>query len=340
MSDGAKKIDQDKIFDQTIVDTNINGNIKENINSISPKNVFSSFSNKLENTIRNADEKFNSQVPEKDVVVKVGAKTVEELEKLKTSEIDNQKSKDEDINKTRSKKTGLLGVVENIIRKFSSVLFPLFVLPLVGLYIVALAGAMAPAFAIYDWVQTWWQTELSFFTYIKMGFGFGFGFVTFGFSLMAVVPILNFPLILMVRKYKGPWFSLESIPWYYHNALLYLVRYTILDFVTPSPMNIWFYKAMGMKIGKNSIINTSNISDACLIEIGDYVTVGGSAYLMAHYGVKGYLVIDTLKIENKAMIGLKAKLLGGVHVGEKAVIAPNAVVLPKTAIAANSKYGY
>jgi serine acetyltransferase len=62
--------------------------------------------------------------------------------------------------------------------------------------------------------------------------------------------------------------------------------------------------------------------------------------MMAHYGVKGYLVIDQLKIENKAMIGLKAKLLGGVHIGEKAVIAPNAVVLPKTAVAPHSKYGY
>lgn len=247
---------------------------------------------------------------------------------------------DEDVNKARSKKTGLSGVAENLIRKFSMVLFPLFIVPLIALYVVALAGASAPAFFAYDWVQTLWSTDMKWFEYFRQGLGFGVAFVTFGLSLMISVPILNFPFIFLVRKYKGPWFSLESIPWYYHNALLYLVRYTILDFVTPSPLNTWFFKAMGMKIGKGSIINTSNVSDACLIEIGDYVTVGGSAYMMAHYGVKGYLVIDQLKIENKAMIGLKAKLLGGVHIGEKAVIAPNAVVLPKTAVAPHSKYGY
>jgi acetyltransferase-like isoleucine patch superfamily enzyme len=117
------------------------------------------------------------------------------------------------------------------------------------------------------------------------------------------------------------------------------VRYTILDFITPSPLNVYFFKAMGMKVGKGVMINTSNISDPCLIKLEDYVTIGGSAYMMAHYGMKGYLIIDKLVIKRGAMIGLCAKILGGVTIGEKAVVAPNMAVLPKTVIKDGEKYG-
>lgn len=89
---------------------------------------------------------------------------------------------------------------------------------------------------------------------------------------------------------------------------------------------------MGMKIGKGSMINTTNISDPCLIEIGDYVTIGGSATLIAHYGMKGMLVIDKLIIHDNATIGLRACLFGDVVVGKNATVRPNEVLLPKTRI--------
>ena len=89
---------------------------------------------------------------------------------------------------------------------------------------------------------------------------------------------------------------------------------------------------MGMKIGKGSMINTSNISDPCLIEIGDYVTIGGSATLVAHYGQKGMLVIEKLIIHDKATIGLKASLFGDVVIGKGALVKAHEVVMPKTRI--------
>ena len=80
------------------------------------------------------------------------------------------------------------------------------------------------------------------------------------------------------------------------------------------------------------MINTSNISDPCLIEIGDFVTIGGSATLVAHYGMKGMLVIDKLIIKDNATIGLKACLFGDVVVGKGATVKPNDVLMPKTRV--------
>jgi UDP-3-O-[3-hydroxymyristoyl] glucosamine N-acyltransferase len=84
-------------------------------------------------------------------------------------------------------------------------------------------------------------------------------------------------------------------------------------------------------------INTTNISDPGLIEIGDYVTIGGSAHIIGHYGQKGYLVLAKTKIGTKSNIGLKATIMGDVEIGEKALIGPHEAILPKSRIPAGRK---
>ena len=245
----------------------------------------------------------------------------------------------EDINSQSSVKAGFAAKLENVFRKFQMIGFSLLMAPITLLYVLCIGVALTPGLMIFSWAQTYSLEFSLFYKSLFLGLSVGIGFVCFVFSLIFVVPLVNLPLIPFVRPYRGPWFSVESIPWYYHNALTYLVRYTILDFLTPSPVNNLFYKMMGMKIGKGVMINTSNISDPCLIVLEDYVTIGGSAYMMAHYGMKGYLIIDKLHIKKGAMIGLAAKILGGVSIGEKAVVAPNVAVLPKTIIKDGEKYG-
>ena len=134
-----------------------------------------------------------------------------------------------------------------------------------------------------------------------------------------------------IKPRKNNWYSIENIPWFYHNALVYLVRYSVLDFITPSPIQQWWLRGMGMKIGKGVIINTSNISDPCLIELEDYSTIGGSVTMLRHYGQKGILVIGKVCIKKGAMVGLRASIFGDVIIGEHAV-APHEVVYPKSRI--------
>lgn len=192
--------------------------------------------------------------------------------------------------------------------------------------------SLTPGLTLFEWT---WQNTLTLHPILKnacLGFAVASGFFLYGLTLIFVVPLVNKLLPLSVKPMRATWYSLSVIPWYYHNALTYLVRYTFLDFITPTPLNKLFYQMMGMKIGKGTIINTSNISDPCLIEIGDYVTIGGSATLVAHYGQKGMLVIDKLIIGDKATIGLKASLFGDVVVGKGALVKANEVLLPKTRI--------
>ncbi len=244
-----------------------------------------------------------------------------------------------DINSAVSTKKGIQALIENMFRRFSTLGFALFLVPIGLVFIFCIAVSLTPGIMLFQWaseVVVNYPFALKAFCYGLCGGG---AFVAFTFTLIFVVPLMNLPCLPFVKPYRGAWFSIESMPWFYHNALTYLVRYTVLDFLTPSPINILFFKMMGMKIGKGVMINSSNISDPCLIKLGDYVTIGGSAYMMAHYGMKGFLIIDRLHIKRGAMIGLSAKILGGVSIGEKAVVAPNTAVLPKTIIKDGEKFG-
>lgn len=242
------------------------------------------------------------------------------------------------VNSQKSKKTGIWWVLETLARQFQTLTFVSVIFPLAAVYIFCLAFALFPAayFSIQALSLTSGQSVLV--QGMALALALGMGFVGFIFCLMFIVPLANAPFKPFVTPYRGPWFSLESIPWMYHNALFYLVRYTILDLVTPTPLATWFLKAMGMKIGKGSLINTSNISDPCLIEVEDYVTIGGSTYMMAHYGMKGFLIIDRLVVKRKANVGLHSYLMGAVVVGEAAQVLPNTMVLPKTQIEAGTRY--
>jgi len=245
----------------------------------------------------------------------------------------------EDINSRKSTKTGFVALIENVFRKFQTFGFVLFLVPIILACVLCLAIALTPGMMLYQATSTYVVNMHFILKSFLFALSLAFGFLAFIISILFVVPLFNLPVLPFVKPNRGAWFSIESLPWYYHNALTYLVRYTILDLITPSPLNVLFFKMMGMKIGKGVVINTSNISDPCLITIEDYVTIGGSVYMMAHYGMKGFLIIDKLHIKKGAMIGLAAKLLGGVTIGEKAVVAPNVAVLPKTIIKPGEKYG-
>lgn len=225
-----------------------------------------------------------------------------------------------------------MGKLEGFMRKFRNLAFTMVLAPIALLYVFCIGVSLTPGITLFNAVNDWTLGFNPILRNVCFGFSLAAGFCLYGLTLIFVVPAVNKLLPLKVKPQRSTWYSLSVIPWYYHNGLTYLARYTFLDFITPTPLNKLFYQMMGMKIGKGTIINTSNISDPCLIEIGDYVTIGGSATLVGHYGMKGILIMEKLVIGDKAVIGMKATVFGDVVIGKGALVKPSEVVLPKTRI--------
>ena len=248
---------------------------------------------------------------------------------------DEDQKKKVDVLSTTSGLPGLAGHFETFLRRFRNLSFSLCLSPIIVLGGLCIGVSLVPGIYLYRFVDSWTQTWPQFLHIVALGCGLAFAFLAYGLTIIFVVPLVNFLMPFKVKPWRGSWFSIQTIPWYIHNALTYIVRYTFLDFITPTPLNVLFYRLMGMKIGKGVIINTSNISDPCLITLGDYVTIGGSANLFAHYGQKGYLIISSVHIKKGATIGLKASVMGDVVIGENASVKAHSVVMPKSRIEDN-----
>ena len=107
------------------------------------------------------------------------------------------------------------------------------------------------------------------------------------------------------------------------NKLLNLcVRFTVI----PS-IRIFFYRCMGIKIGKNVFIGMDCYLDdevPNLITIEDDVTIAFRVTLVAHDDVSSQ--VSQIKIRKGSFIGTGTIITMGVEVGQNAVVGAGAVV--------------
>jgi acetyltransferase-like isoleucine patch superfamily enzyme len=229
--------------------------------------------------------------------------------------------------------------LDRLTRRFSRSAYVIVVLLLYLLASTALGLALAPAICLFSHLYTWSHDLPQLLRWVILGFGLALSFFVFGFTLLIVVPIYNRLLPTRVRPFKGGYYSLQAVPWFLHNGLFYLVRFTFLPFVTLTPFGIWFLKSMGMKIGRHAFINTEYISDPQLITLGEDVALGGSVRIFAHYGGHGNLVVAPVIISRRATIGLAATVMGDVHVGADATILAHSVLMPGSRVGNGETWG-
>lgn len=244
-----------------------------------------------------------------------------------------------DLDTVESQHSGLKGVFERFMRRSKILMHMMLMAPLYVFASFLFGACLIPGISVFRYLTEATNSSHFFIQSFAYGFSIALGFFMFGFSLIFVAPLVNFILRVNLKEWRGPYYSIETLKWFIHNGLTYLVRYTFLEFVTPTPISNLFYQMMGMKLGRGVVINTTHISDPSLIEIGDKVTIGGSVSMLAHYGQGGLMVIAPIKIGSGCTIGLKASIMGGVQIGEGAKILPHSVVLPKTVIPAGETWG-
>lgn len=241
----------------------------------------------------------------------------------------------------QSKNPPPINAFERLLRRFARISYAAGVLIIYGLASLAFGAALAPSLWLtyhltLGIAENATPTLWGWFIY---GLSGAIGFFVFGLSLMIVVCILNFILPTRFKSFKGGYYTVHALPWFLHNGLFYLVRFTFLPFATLTPFGILFLKGMGMKIGKHAFVNTEYISDPSFIELGDDVTIGGSVRIFAHYGGGGNLVIAPVKICNRATLGAGVLVMGDVEVGEGSVILPHSVLLPGTRVPPEETWG-
>jgi len=230
-------------------------------------------------------------------------------------------------------------LAERLVRRFGRTSYALVILLMYLLAATAMGLAAAPALALAARLFALAAGLAPVPAWCLRGFALALGWFVFGLALLAVVALYNKVLPTRVRPYRGGYYTLAAVPWFLHNGLFYLARFTFLPFATLTPQGVWFLRAMGMKIGRHAFINTEYISDPSLITIGDDAVIGGSVRIFAHYGGRGNLVIAPVVVGGRATLGLASCVMGDVIIGADATLLPHSVLLPGSRVGPGETWG-
>jgi len=231
------------------------------------------------------------------------------------------------------------GIIDRFIRRFPALSHLLVGTLLFSIGGTALGLAFTPSIMLIAraWPPLW--NAASLWRWPALGLLSGAALLLWGVTLLIIVPAFNFIFPTRLRASSAGYFTAASLPWYLHNGLFYLVRFTVFPFVSATPIGTLFLSAMGMHLGRRVRMTSENFTDVSMITLGDDVVIGGSATIFCHFGGAGKLVIAPVVIEARATIGEKATVMGDVIVGEGATILPHTVLLPGTRVGARERWG-
>jgi len=113
------------------------------------------------------------------------------------------------------------------------------------------------------------------------------------------------------------------------RVLLNFIIITFCKFLPDIEFKNRLYRTTGMKIGKNVMINGTNLDVFFpeLIEIGDNTVIGGLTTIITHEFLRnGHWRKGKVKIGKNVMVGTLSLVLPGVEIGDGATVAAYSLV--------------
>ncbi len=194
--------------------------------------------------------------------------------------------------------------------------------------------SLAPSILLFQYVLSnlLFVSQHIFLNAFIVGASLSLCFFIFGISLMFLVGVIF--RILPIKSKPGlyPIGSLQTIKWGLCGAFLKLVNVAFLDVITPSFLNIIYFRMIGAKVGKNVQINSVSINDPWLLEIGDNSVIGGGASINCHTVERGKLILERVKIGRNCTIGAQSLVWPGCEIGDGSILSTKSVLKKRSKV--------
>ena len=211
---------------------------------------------------------------------------------------------------------------------------------LLGAFVVGLALLPSYYLVLWGWENAS-RNPGNFLNALLFCLTLGLAYFLFGNMLLVTIVLLRFILPIKSKEEAGEYRGLP-IPLLkvgINNFLLNLAQHAFLHLVRITPLINWFYRGMGAKIGKNTLIASTRIMDCDLIEIGDSCVIGAGAALSAHIAEKNRGVLKPVKLGNSVTIGADTLVLPGTQIGDNVIVGANSVIPKDSHLEGNAVYG-
>ena len=217
-------------------------------------------------------------------------------------------------------------------KKIFSILQPIITIIFIFIACVVYGLSLAPAIIFFNYINNSLNIFSTFLNTLCLGIALALCFFIFGISLIFIVGLIV--RILPIKPKPGiyPIGSLNTIKWGLSGAFLKLVNLAFLDFITPTFLNILYFRLVGAKIGKNVQLNSTSINDAWLIEIDDNSIIGGSASINCHTVEGGNLILGKVKIGKNCTIGAQSLIWPGCEMKDGSILATKSVLKKRTKV--------
>ena len=145
-------------------------------------------------------------------------------------------------------------------------------------------------------------------------------FYVFLVSAAIVVGFAERLLTLGLKPGSYPVGSPVFFKWLVYSGLHLWTVNLILPFLRGNNWIKIYLRIAGAKVGKGVFVNSKDIFDAYLLEIGDNVLVGGEAFINCHLYEDGSLILGRIIIGEGTTIGANAYLTPGTVTGRNCKI--------------------
>lgn len=109
-----------------------------------------------------------------------------------------------------------------------------------------------------------------------------------------------------------------------------LNRTSLLDFVSGTTYLVWFFRALGCKVGKDCCLYPSGgdpyMPEPDLVSVGDRCVVDMSS-IVCHLNTRGNLELVPIVLENHVTLRARSRIQQGVHVGAGSMVLEKSLVL-------------
>ncbi len=92
--------------------------------------------------------------------------------------------------------------------------------------------------------------------------------------------------------------------WARYGILSHVVRVLVGPVLRNTPVWVWYLRANGARIGRRVWINSLDVTDHCLLELGDDVVIGAGVHLSGHTVERGVVRTAPIKLGAGTVVGV------------------------------------
>ena len=115
-------------------------------------------------------------------------------------------------------------------------------------------------------------------------------------------------------------YSSVAARWLVYSGLHVLLINMSLHYMIGTPFAEFYFRLIGVKMGKNVFINSIKIFDPYLLELGDNVVVGGFAQITCHIFEGDRLILGKVSVGSNTLICAESFIMPGVAIGNRCSI--------------------